>query len=601
MADQTTPPLNPESDHLVGPVAVLRRGLQVTPELLDGLRSTALLGILVAVGQVAGPIVIQQAIERGGLGDGEVDVTAVWRIVVIGAAVVLGTQLIGILARRRMIRRAESSLRNLRLRAFDRVHQMSLAEHNDQSTGVLISRVTSDVDALSRFIDWGIFAWLVQPFVVVGAFLAMAFYSWVLALVALATFVPAIFVLRWMQTQMGRAHDARRTAIGDLLGAYSETLSGAEVIRAYAAQPRTNRRLTAASDNRYRSGLRANLFMSIVYIIGDLIGAVMLALVLVVGVTQRESLGLTASELIAILFLTTLLHTPVAELGESLNNAQQAIAGWRKVLGLLDQPFNDLDPESGAALPTGALSIDAVDVNFDYGDGLRVLHDVTVSIPAGTRVAVVGETGSGKSTFGRLLCRLADPTSGTIGLSGIDLRSVEVESRHAGVRMVPQDGFLFDVTVAENIAFGRPGADRSAVEAAITMLGLETWVAGLPAGLDTQVGERGRSLSVGERQLVSFARAAVASPGLLILDEATSSVDPQTDVMLTQSLQRLSEGRTVVSIAHRLSTAEAADLILVFEQGRMVEHGPHDALVAAGGPYSRQYEAWTAASADAAL
>lgn len=588
-----------QDDHLDGPIAVFRRGLQVTPELLDGLRATSALGLLVALGQVAGPIVIQQAIDRGGLGDGNVNIGTVWRIVLLGAAVIVSTQVIGVLARRRMIRRAESSLCTLRTRAFERVHRMSLAEHNEQSTGVLISRVTSDVDALSRFIDWGIFAWLVQPFVVVGAFAAMAYYSWVLALVALLAFVPAVFLLRWMQTQMGRAHDERRTAIGDLLGAYSEALAGSEVVRAYAAEPRTKRRLNKASDHRYRSGLRANLFMSAVYIIGDLIGAVMMALILVVGVSQREALGLSASELIAILFLTTLLHTPVAELGESLNNAQQAVSGWRKVLGLLDRPIDDLDPQSGESLPAGPLAIDAVDVNFDYGDGDRVLHDVCVSIPAGSRVAVVGETGSGKSTFGRLLCRLADPTSGSIKLSDVDLRDVEVDSRHAAVRMVPQDGFLFDVTIAENIAYGRPDADRSDVLAAIEMLGLTSWVAALPGGLDTPVGERGRSLSVGERQLVSFARAAVASPGLLILDEATSSVDPQTDVMLTESLQRLSEGRTVVSIAHRLSTAEAADIIVVFDQGRIVEHGHHDELLSLDGVYSGQYAAWTAATAAA--
>ena len=299
------------------------------------------------------------------------------------------------------------------------------------------------------------------------------------------------------------------------------------------------------------------------------------------------------------MFLTTLLHTPVAELGESLNNAQQAVSGWRKVLGLLDRPIDDLDPAIGESLPSGALAIEAVDVNFDYGDGQRVLHDVSISIPAGSRVAVVGETGSGKSTFGRLLCRLADPISGSIKLAGTDLRDVEVDSRHAAVRMVPQDGFLFDVTIAENISYGRPGADHTDVLAAIDMLGLAAWVEALPGGLNTQVGERGRSLSVGERQLVSFARAAVASPGLLILDEATSSVDPQTDVMLTESLQRLSVGRTVVSIAHRLSTAEAADLIIVFDQGRIVEHGHHDELLALGGVYSGQYAAWTAATAAA--
>ncbi len=577
-------------------LGVMREGVRTTPELLDGLRVTAGLGVVAAVGQITAPIVIQQAIERGGLTSGTVDIGIVWRLVLIGGAVVLGTGVIALVARRQMIRRSESALRSLRLQVFDHVHRMSLSQHNEQPTGVLISRVTSDVDSLSRFADWGMFVWLVEPFVVLGVFLAIAWYSWPLALVALLTFLPAVLSLRWMRDQMMRAHDLRRTAIGDLLGEYNEALAGAEVIRAYAAQPLVEDRLRRASHRRYRAGLRANLYMSSVYVIGDLVGAVMLAVVMVVGVTQRDALGLSGSELVAVLFLTTLLHTPIAELGETLNQSQEAVAGWRKVLGLLATPVTPLDPAEGAPLPSGALAIEADTVSFDYGDGIPVLREVSLSVPAGTRVAVIGETGSGKSTFARLLCRLADPTDGRVLLGGVDLAVAAAGSRQATVRMVPQDGFLFDVSVGENISYGRPGCDEADVLRAIDMLGLGPWLATLPNGLETRVGERGQSLSVGERQLVSFARAAVADPGLLILDEATSSVDPQTDVMLTKALERLSEGRTLVSIAHRLSTAEASDLVLVFEQGRLAESGSHDELLAAGGLYTRQHAAWTTAT-----
>jgi putative ABC transport system ATP-binding protein len=578
-------------------ISVMRRGLRTTPELVQGLFATALIGVVVAVGQISVPIVIQLALDRGGLTSGDVDTGTVLQLVLLGFAVIATTEALALIAKRRMIVRAEASLRRLRVLAFEHVHRQSLAVHNEQATGVMISRVTSDVDSLSRFADWGLFVWVVEPIVVIGVFVAMAVYSWQLALVALLAFTPVFGAMRWVRKRMSRAHEERRTAIGDLLGAFNEALTGAEVVRAYNAQHRTQRRLDTVSETRYRKGLRANFYMAGVYVVGDLIGAVMLALVLLVGVTQREALDLSSGELVAILFLITLLLTPIAELGETINNAQEAVAGWRKVLNLLDEPIEDLDPASGADLPSGPLSIDSHSVHFDYGDGVPVLRDVTVSIPAGQRVAIVGETGSGKSTFARLMCRLADPVAGDMLIGGVPLTEVSGAARHAAVRMVPQDGFLFDTTIRENISYGRRDATEADIDQAIALLNLGPWVAGLPLGLDTPVGERGSSLSVGERQLVSFARAAVADPGILILDEATSSVDPQTDLQLTRALDRLAEGRTVVSIAHRLSTAESADLVLVFADGELIEHGGHDELVARGGRYAALFAAWTADTA----
>lgn len=575
---------------------IIRRGLRTTPELYDGIRVTALVGLAHAVGRLAIPIVIQLAIDRGGLTTGDVKIDTVVLLGSIGIVVVLGSEVLGVIAKRRLISRAEAALKRLRMLAFDHVHRLSLADHNEQATGILVSRVTSDVDALTRFADWGMFTWMVDPVVIVGVFIAMAIYSWQLALLALVTFLPAFFVMRWVRHRMIAAHDAKRTAVGDLLGAYSETLTGAEVIRAYNAEDRMQERLDVVSEQRYRAGLRANIYMSGVFVVGDLIGAFMMASVLVVGVTQRDALGLSAGELVALLAFTTLLHSPVAELGETINNAQEAVAGWRKVLNLLDRKIEPLDPQTGLSAPEGALSISAEGVGFAYRGGDLVLRDVNVEVPAGVRVAVVGETGSGKSTFARLLCRLADPTDGRLLLGGVPLTEMSSDARHRAVRLVPQDGFLFDTTIRRNIGYGRDGATDAEIEQAIDVLGLRSWVEGLPEGLDTPIGERGGLLSVGERQLVSFARAAVADPGLLILDEATSSVDPQTDIALTRAIDRLSEGRTVLSIAHRMSTAEAADLILVFDDGELVEHGPHADLVKTGGRYSAMHAAWSSGS-----
>jgi putative ABC transport system ATP-binding protein len=231
-------------------------------------------------------------------------------------------------------------------------------------------------------------------------------------------------------------------------------------------------------------------------------------------------------------------------------------------------------------------------MSFGYRGGPAVLKGIEVAIPAGAHIAIVGETGSGKTTFAKLLTRLADPREGTIAIGGVDLRDVAPESRRVAIRMVPQDGFLFDWSVRDNVKAGREGATDREVEAAFEELGLGAWAASLQDGLDTRAGERGEQLSVGERQLIALVRAQIADPGLLILDEATSAVDPAAEARITEALRRLSAGRTTVTIAHRLSTAEHADQVFVFDRGKIVERGTHAELVALGGVYAALFESW---------
>jgi putative ABC transport system ATP-binding protein len=277
-----------------------------------------------------------------------------------------------------------------------------------------------------------------------------------------------------------------------------------------------------------------------------------------------------------------------------LNEMQNAIASWRRVLGVVDTPADVSDPgERGVDLPDRSVTVDFTGVTYAYPGGPPVLRDLDVHIPAGQRVAVVGETGSGKSTFVKLLTRLMDPTDGSVRLDDIDLRQVRLRSLRRSVVLVPQEGFLFDDSLAANLRYGLPGATEDEMQAAADELGLSDWVDTLPRGLQTPVGQRGESLSVGERQLVALVRARLADPHLLVLDEATSAVDPATEVRLAHALRALSQGRTSVTIAHRLSTAQGADRVLVFDDGMLVQDGTHADLVDAGGVYSRLYAAWT--------
>ncbi|MEM9566090.1 MAG: ABC transporter ATP-binding protein [Actinomycetota bacterium] len=593
---------------------VLRRGLAASPELRRGLLATALLGLTVAVGRLTVPVIIQQALDRPARADGSPDAPFVVATAAIALTVILISAVLGWYTQRRLVVRAEEAIANLRTRAFDHIHRLSVADHNETKRGVLVARVTSDAEALARFAQWGLFSWTVNPALILGIAGVMAIYSWQLTLVVLAAYLPVVPLMAWIQKRQLTAYDNLRTRVAEMLSAFSEAVMGAAVIRAYGAQGRTGAGLEEAIGRRYRARMVANRYMAMVFVVGDLFGAVALASALAVGLWQREAWGLEAGSLVACLFLTTMLNGPIADLAETMDQTQTATAGWRKILDLLDRPIDVVEPVDGHHLDAGPIGFEAIGVGFAYRDGDPVLHEVSIDIPPGTKVAVVGATGSGKTTFAKLLCRLADPVSGRIELNGVDLRTVDPESRHRSVRMVPQDGFLFDDTVAANVLAGRvqnggratghsavgpvvaaapaAGDDEAQVRAAFAALGLGWWVDRLPNGLDSPVGERGENLSVGERQLVALARAQLADPGLLVLDEATSAVDPETDQALTTALRRLAEGRTLLSVAHRLSTAEAADLVLVFEAGRLVERGHHDELVACGGIYAGLHQAW---------
>jgi putative ABC transport system ATP-binding protein len=590
-----------------GAFRTLRRGLAMMPEFRRGLPVTFALALVATAGRVVVPIAVQQTLDRGLGADGGPDVGLVQQLVAVCAVVVLITAVAVYRMNVRLFRTTETALANLRVRAFRHVHDLSVLHQQGERRGSLVSRVTSDVDQLSVFMQWGGVLGLISVGQLVVATIVMAFYSWQLTLLVLVCFVPLAIAVKWFARRLAAVYGVVRERVGDVLASIAESVVGAPTVRAYGIRERTADRIDRAIARHYDASVKAQKVTAGVYVTGEFVAAIANAAVVVVGVLLGIGGSLTAGELIAFLFLVTLFVAPVQTASEVLNEAQNALAGFRRVLDVLDtEPdVRDpavADPEHARRLPAGPLGVAFDHVTFSYTAGGRpALSDVDLTVAPRTRVAIVGETGSGKTTFAKLLTRLMDPTGGRV-LLGSDatrwepLAEVAFDSLRERVVMVPQDGFLFDASVADNVRYGRPELDDAQIAAAFDDLGLGDWLAGLADGVRTPVGQRGESMSAGERQLVAIARAYVADPDLLVLDEATSAVDPATERRLTGALDRLTDGRTTLTIAHRLSTAERADEILVVDAGRVVQRGRHEELVGADGPYARLHASWRRSS-----
>lgn len=581
-----------------GALATLRRGLRLSPELRRGLGITLALAVVATLGRVIAPVAVQLTVDRALLAPGGVDLPLVATFAAIGFALVLCTSLSAGIMQFRLSRAAETALSALRVRAFRHIHDLSALHNSAEQRGALVSRVTADVNAISQFMEWGGVVLLVAALQLLLATLVMALYSPLLAGVVLLTFVPLLGLMRWIQGRLRRAYDQVRVRLGFLLSVLAESVVGAPVIRAYGATARTDERIAQAVDRHFRAAFRAGRTAAAMFSGSEVFAAVATAAVVGVGVWTGVGGSLSAGRLVAFLFLVSLFVGPVQVATEVLDMAQSAIAGWRRVLDLLDRPTDVRDPAldgRAAPVPAGPMEIRFADVTFAYPSApdRAVLRHVDVTIAPRTRLAVVGETGSGKTTFAKLLTRLMDPVDGEILLNGVPVDRIGFADLRRRVVMVPQDGFLFDTSIAENVRQGRHDAGDGDIVAAFDGLGLGDWLRALPDGIATRVGERGEQLSVGERQLVALARAAVADPALLVLDEATSAVDPATEARIGRALDRLTENRTTVTIAHRLSTAEAADQILVFADGAIAQRGTHDELVREDGPYARLYASWT--------
>lgn len=601
MTARTVPGAQMSSRRQRGAWTTVKRGLGLSPELRLGLGGTLAIALVATAGRVIVPIAIQQIVD-GGFGGGTVDMAFVVRMILLALGAVVVTAGATGWMHLRLARVSETALSGLRIRAFRHIHDLSMLHQASEQRGVLVARVTSDVDQISRFMQWAGLMLIVNGGQALLALIVMLVMSVWLGLVVLLMVPFIVIMIRFFQSRLEVAFLKVRERVGLMLALLAETVVGAPVIRAYGIERRTRERLEEAIESHRVAGVRAGRLSATFSGAGEISSAIVIAAVVVVGTILAARGTTTIGTVIAFLFLVQLFVQPVQLMGEAVNEAQTAVAGWSRVLDILDIEPDVADPgPDGVDLPHEPLGVRFDDVVFRYprpgetareADSNPTLRNVRVEIPPRQRVAVVGETGSGKTTFAKLLTRLMDPSEGTVEIGGRDVREVRFESLRDRVVMVPQEGILFRGSIADNVRMGRPASSDDEIMAAFDRLGLRDWLDEFGQGLNTPVGERGGALSVGERQLVTLVRAAIADPDLLVLDEATSAVDPATEVRISRALGKLTRGRTVVTIAHRLSTAEAADRVLVFDDGVICQDGTHQELVAAGGVYGILYDSW---------
>jgi ABC-type multidrug transport system fused ATPase/permease subunit len=480
---------------------------------------------------------------------------------------------------------------DLRRRVFDHFQRLSQAFHETYTSGRVISRQTSDMDAISEFLADGVEAVVVAGLSVVTIGIAMLVLDVPLALVGLASFVPLIALTWWFRRESTKAYRASREAVAQVIVQFVETFNGLRAVQAFRRETR-NESIFVALNERYRLATKRSFDLIAVYMPGiKLVGNVTAGVVLLYGGYRVMDGDLRIGVLTSFLLYLRRFFDPLQDLSQFFNSFQSATAALEKLAGVLDEPLSVREPATPQALPKARGELRLSGVEFGYGDRL-VLPHLDLHVPAGQTVALVGRTGAGKTTIARLVGRVWDPVRGTVTLDGVDLHDLDDADLHRAVVTVTQESFLFSGTVADNIAFGRPGATREQIEEAAREIGAHDFISALPQGYDTDVRKRGGRLSAGQRQLVSFARAFLADPAVLVLDEATSSLDIPSERLVQQALRTILADRTAIIIAHRLSTVEIADRVLVLEAGRVVEDGAPSDLIGGGGRYARLHRQW---------
>jgi ABC-type multidrug transport system fused ATPase/permease subunit len=554
---------------------------------LEGHRLVAFLLVLVATGnaacQTGGWLLVRDAIDKGIRARDEHHLTVIVAIYLVVAAV--GWILQGVLIRG-LAGVGQRMVIGLRRALFDHLTGLSLRYFSQQKAGWIISRLTSDVDAVSDVLSQGMPTLVANLVLLPAAVIALLIADWRLGLVVFAIVPPALVLTRWFQRTSHVALVETRNRIASVTAQIAESVSGMAIVQAFNREQRFQAQFDELNAANRTQNIYTQKIFSIFFPSIEFLGMVATGAVLYTGSTLLSNHTITIGTLITALYLLQLVFQPLQELSDVYGQLQSGAAAMVKIAAILDEEPEIRERKDARVLPRIEGDIEIDKVVFSYGKE-PVLHGVEISVAAGGCLALVGESGGGKSTLARLVGRFYDPDSGAVRVDGVDLRDVALRPYRRQLGVVLQDPFLFSGTIASNIRFGKPDATDAEVEAAAAAVGVDRVAARVSGGLDHAVREGGSGLSAGERQLISIARALLADPRILILDEATSNIDRPTEVLIERALDRLLHGRTSIIIAHRLSTVRRADEIVVVERGRIVQRGTEIELLAQDGPFRR--------------